>query len=77
MFYCYCFIVNKEWITKSYIDEIRSVYLTPLINLCSGKQRVAESLSKSERTNDASDGSRKSVSGRSSSDLIGEKLQSE
>ncbi|VDK70331.1 unnamed protein product [Litomosoides sigmodontis] len=41
------FLRCQEWMTRKYVEEIRIIYLKPLDELCSGKRRKVESVSKS------------------------------
>uniref|UniRef100_A0A0R3S4M5 DUF2451 domain-containing protein n=1 Tax=Elaeophora elaphi TaxID=1147741 RepID=A0A0R3S4M5_9BILA len=41
------FLRCQEWMTRKYIEEIGIIYLKPLDELCSGRKRAVESVSKS------------------------------
>ncbi|MCP9260090.1 Elongation factor 4 [Dirofilaria immitis] len=75
------FLRCQEWMIRKYIKEIRIMYLNPLDELCSGKKRRAESVSKSMEcsSNSSAHGTNKidsSGDGRTLNvDKVSEKLQ--
>ncbi|VDO28552.1 unnamed protein product [Onchocerca flexuosa] len=75
------FLRCQEWMTRKYVKEIRITYLNPLDELCSGKKRIVESVSKSmERSSSNSARKANKIDGVGdgrifSMDKISEKLQ--
>ncbi|VDM13305.1 unnamed protein product [Wuchereria bancrofti] len=48
------FLRCQEWMTRKYIEEIRIMYLKPLDELCSGRKRAVEFVSKSMESSSGS-----------------------